>query len=413
MLFFIAAIFFVALVDVTGRGCFAPWTRVLMNDGSQKTLLDVRIGDQVASWDAYSGRPASASVIGVHVFAAGDLHQIQPEATHTFDGKRLLRHAKENLTSLVLTADHPVYSARQNGLVSMSPRSTLESYGIAAEQMFENDVMVDHSGKELRVHISPYQRNFTTVPVVMTLSLDPHHWFYAEGLRVHNKGTGGGGGHGGHRAGPGNAHHRGNYHGHGLHSWTKTHGMAAHRVAALMVIGSRRRHGIWTDSAEDSCRLKAMYRDNTTALADRALSSVSTGEKGETTTAAPHTDASGIKALDHTCTKFIGSYAKCVACNACTDISCTQAISGCDKFIGEIFYECRGGDATEGKKYMNLPLKVWRCLNPIFFAPFAFAASLIICKFAGVQGIGRRDLGRYTPRDLGREQNMDDTDAGE
>eukprot|EP00419_Tripos_fusus_P029583 CAMPEP_0172697714 /NCGR_PEP_ID=MMETSP1074-20121228/28952_1 /TAXON_ID=2916 /ORGANISM="Ceratium fusus, Strain PA161109" /LENGTH=507 /DNA_ID=CAMNT_0013518651 /DNA_START=41 /DNA_END=1561 /DNA_ORIENTATION=+ len=180
-------------------GCFAPWTPILMSDGSQKPIQSVRTMDSVASWDPFSKRFASATVTKVDIFPTGKLLNvtfIPPVHVNSTDvvAQRMLQQLSEaqvgrealvQRVSLIMSEDHPIYSSRVHGMVSMAPNQTSQRYGLAVGQMRHPETLHHHLGHNVDAEVRPWTGE---VPHVMTLQLDKHHWFFAQGVRVHNKG---------------------------------------------------------------------------------------------------------------------------------------------------------------------------------------------------------------------------------
>merc|ERR1719428_1393407 len=99
------------------------------------------------------------------------------------------------------TDDHPYWSHKKNAMVSRNPGSTLSLYGFNASQLDDEEVFENEDGGPLTGRVSFGRRTASIivdgveVPDTMevaTLHLDTHHWFYVHGVRVHNKGGGGG-----------------------------------------------------------------------------------------------------------------------------------------------------------------------------------------------------------------------------
>jgi hypothetical protein len=90
---------------------------------------------------------------------------------------------------LILTADHPVYSARTRGLVSHNPDATSSKYKLNAVERFDEarELLRGARGEIVQAESRPSSEVLSSV---FTLKLDKHHWFYANGVLVHNKGGG-------------------------------------------------------------------------------------------------------------------------------------------------------------------------------------------------------------------------------
>lgn len=328
--------FYVHGVRVHNKGCFAPWVRVLMSDGSQKPISEVIEQDRVVSWDSDREHLSEATVIGVDVFPAGELYEIAYHSPQNASPSAANSGLESHRGSLVLTADHPVYSSRQQGLVSMRPTQTHESYGLAASQMQEHEIVSHYSGSDVEVRVQPWLGE--NASVVMTLRLDSHHWFYAGGVRVHNKGFGGGGHFGGHYGGS-----RG--HPFATKRWTSHTGMPAHTFAALVVLSYRRRYGTWYNDPNDDCRINEIYAAKPMDGPGAVIAADGPKFQPVNATQQLGVHLNGTAALDSLCAKTVSStsggvYASCSACNACQDAACTQSIVGCQQFLSEVYTEC-------------------------------------------------------------------------
>ena len=112
------------------------------------------------------------------------------------------------------TQDHPFWSKTQGAIVSLQPASTTSEYGVEAQLLTEEDGLEAENGEIVHIRSirSGHLAANTSLPTlvamdspsvslphlrggigsdkveVMTLCLDPHHWFYVAGVRVHNKG---------------------------------------------------------------------------------------------------------------------------------------------------------------------------------------------------------------------------------
>eukprot|EP00930_Biecheleria_cincta_P064646 TRINITY_DN5026_c0_g2_i1.p1 TRINITY_DN5026_c0_g2~~TRINITY_DN5026_c0_g2_i1.p1 ORF type:complete len:1095 (-),score=133.32 TRINITY_DN5026_c0_g2_i1:56-2860(-) len=169
---------------VHNKGCFVPSSEVTLADGTRKQIKDVEIGEQVQSWDEVHGRPAISTVKAVPAFerARSELVEISlPNAT------------------ILATEDHPIWSHGRGTLVSSHPDSTHEEYGLNASSMLAHEVL--HGDDHAPLQVLGLQRMTTNLrslragpsqqagmTQVMTLCLHPHHWYFVQGARVHNKG---------------------------------------------------------------------------------------------------------------------------------------------------------------------------------------------------------------------------------
>jgi len=161
--------FFVNGVRVHNKGCFDPDTLVAKPGGSAKRLGDIKIGDKVTSWDSQKETAVGEIVDGVW-WSRGDLYRIP-------FGNR----------SVLATADHPFWSHSKRCLVSLSPNETEAKYGFTGVQGMDRwEELSDEQGAPVPLTGGPTLEK-RQAPVV-TLTVRNNHWFFVNGVRVHNKG---------------------------------------------------------------------------------------------------------------------------------------------------------------------------------------------------------------------------------
>jgi len=176
--------FFAGGVRVHNKGgCFIPTTPVTMGDGSQQPIHAVRRGDTVLSWNEAVGSAEHATVLGITHALSDRLMDI------TLGGGR---------GSITSTLDHPFWSRARKVLVSADPEATRGDYGIDRPVAAINatEVLEDEQGQPVEGRLrygrssflQRYGRRLSFPRKVLTLCLDRHHWFFASGVRVHNKG---------------------------------------------------------------------------------------------------------------------------------------------------------------------------------------------------------------------------------
>ena len=160
-----------------------------MADGSEQPIGAVKVGDEVLTW----GR-RSATVVGIV-----DAQRPAEDLVEAL----LDRSGEAITTSLVSTADHPYWSASQQTLVSRDPAGTMENYRLGAcldggnvSLALPVETLEDSRGAPVPALFRQFQgpntqreaRGATALVPVRTLMLEGAHWFYAAGIRVHNKG---------------------------------------------------------------------------------------------------------------------------------------------------------------------------------------------------------------------------------
>eukprot|EP00971_Amphidinium_carterae_P019968 393459-Amphidinium_carterae.1 len=103
--------FYVQSVRVHNKGCFTGETLVTLADGSRKPLQEVRLGEEVASWNQQLGEIATSVVTArpeFHRDYADMVQLVLPQG------------------ALVTTKDHPLWSQSKQSLVSLDPEATRE-----------------------------------------------------------------------------------------------------------------------------------------------------------------------------------------------------------------------------------------------------------------------------------------------
>lgn len=160
--------------QVKGKGCFEPDTKVLMADGALKEIQLISSGDSVASWDGL--KVVNATVCRAVTFLRKE---------------RIVLHIESSGKQIVSTPDHPYWSQRSQTIVSFDPHQTFVDYDLDALDMLElGEIFEDTQGSGIPVHLHE-RYNKTEATPVMTLQLSETHWFFVEGVRVHNKGSSG------------------------------------------------------------------------------------------------------------------------------------------------------------------------------------------------------------------------------
>jgi hypothetical protein len=204
MLGIVTASFVLLPVTVWAKGggdgdCFAPWTPVLMGDWSWKPIEEIAVGDEVRSWDFERDMPAVATVRGLREGAPRELRElsfnisppasavVEDPALSVLEERRLDPTAAFPYSRLVLTADHPVYSVRTRGIVSHNPSATASRYNLEAVERIDEgrELLRGARGETVQAESRPSAEALSSV---FTLKLDTHHWFFANGVLVHNKG---------------------------------------------------------------------------------------------------------------------------------------------------------------------------------------------------------------------------------
>jgi hypothetical protein len=155
-------------------GCFTPDTKVTMADGSRRMIGGVQIGEWVTSWNEDKQVAVPAKVLNVKRTMRLDLMQVKCG----------------NQPVIISTRDHPYWSVQQNSLISADPATTQVNYGLEAKSFLDNELLQDVDGSAVKCEVVS-RADSAQLREVLTLQLEDHHWFFVEGIRVHNKGGGG------------------------------------------------------------------------------------------------------------------------------------------------------------------------------------------------------------------------------
>ena len=113
--------------------CLAPGTKIVMADGSCKSIEDIELGDQVLSFDI-AGKSIAATV----------------EETANVRHCNLVTYTFDNETTLTATTDHPLQSTR--GWVSYAPEKSANYKGFEnINKICIGDSFVTPDGKTLKL----------------------------------------------------------------------------------------------------------------------------------------------------------------------------------------------------------------------------------------------------------------------
>jgi hypothetical protein len=141
-----------------GGGCFAEETEVLMADGSEKKIADVRVGDVVMSADEVTGEPTLSTV------------------TKTFEHRGA--YATILVNGITVTPDHKF----------MILRDESKSW-LPAGKILVGDSLITQDGTTLVTSVTQNEIQ----EVVYNLTTVPSHTYFAGGVLVHNVKDDGGG----------------------------------------------------------------------------------------------------------------------------------------------------------------------------------------------------------------------------
>eukprot|EP00747_Dinoflagellata_sp_TGD_P129091 gnl/TRDRNA2_/TRDRNA2_174628_c0_seq1.p1 gnl/TRDRNA2_/TRDRNA2_174628_c0~~gnl/TRDRNA2_/TRDRNA2_174628_c0_seq1.p1 ORF type:complete len:555 (+),score=79.92 gnl/TRDRNA2_/TRDRNA2_174628_c0_seq1:215-1666(+) len=221
----------------------------------------------------------------------------------------------------------------------MVPAQTEALYGLSVGQMERREVLHHYLGQHLDAEVRP---SVNSTPTVFTLRLDQHHWFFANGVRVHNKGFGGRGGRTGSVGKTGTGTGKGRPAGYGRNSHTNTrtraHFATTHLFAAyiIMNVGSRRRYGTFKEMPGSKCIMKP---ENETAIVceKTIIAHAIPGTLFDNVTK-PSLNASENSCHGITC---------CYDCISCDSKECISSIKQCDEFLAQSFDNCTAPPARQ------------------------------------------------------------------
>jgi hypothetical protein len=151
--------------------CFVKGTKILMEDGTSKSIEDVKVGDYVKTVKMDSMKIKSNMVLKVDSPIHSDLIKIN----------------FENGIENVNTFDHPYY-VKEKGWCSYTPFLTKERYGLEVRLLESGDECYFYK-KDILVNIkikSIYELN-SKVQTYNLTTIEENHNFFANGFLVHNK----------------------------------------------------------------------------------------------------------------------------------------------------------------------------------------------------------------------------------
>lgn len=159
--------------------CFLPSMRITMADGTMKALGDVRPGELVRSWDMTTNSLAVAPVESVTPSNREERDLI--DVAVTVDGQQRV---------IVATSDHPFWAYQRKEIVAMDPKKSSHDYQLHVTQMRQQEVLQDANGNGVAAQITSHVTKQPTELVrVLDLCLPLLHWFFVEGVLVHNART--------------------------------------------------------------------------------------------------------------------------------------------------------------------------------------------------------------------------------
>ena len=156
--------------NVSFRGCFVAGTLISMADGSSKPIEQVKIGDEVISFNESTKEKEIKKVLSTNSPVHNDI----------------VTYELQNGETLSCTFDHPIYSSNLD-LLSFSPAKTNSTYDIDSVVKEVNAGIkvldIDSNSVEITNISSNEDENVQTY----IFTVEDNHNFYANGILVHNK----------------------------------------------------------------------------------------------------------------------------------------------------------------------------------------------------------------------------------
>lgn len=159
--------------DVSATSCFPAGTKVLMSDGSQKNIEEVKVGNHVISFDLARKKQVVETVLELEA----------PIRDHYYT------LYFENGKTLKLTREHPVYTTE--GWKSLDPLATAREHPLTpliVKKLNLNDFIFSGGGNYVKLVKIIYTPG--TIQTYNLKRITHLHNFYADTILVHNDKTG-------------------------------------------------------------------------------------------------------------------------------------------------------------------------------------------------------------------------------
>ena len=159
-----------------GGDCFVKGTLIQMADGESKNIEEVKIGDDVLSYDTFNGKLEAQKVTGT-------MSQL-----HTGIGDDYTIKIKFGNVENHNTNTHPYY-IKGKGWSSFEPELTYERYGLRVDQIEKGDTAFYFSYDGIsEIEIDNIEVIRDEVVTYNLSEVSKHHNFFANSILVHNKG---------------------------------------------------------------------------------------------------------------------------------------------------------------------------------------------------------------------------------
>lgn len=149
-------------------GCFAPDTKVLMADLTEKEIQYIKLGDMVMSYDEVS-----------QVFMPKRVTKIYPH----YNTPKIVKIIFQDNIAIELTPGHPILS--QFGWRSLDTLNSLFEHGVVAKELQYNDIILGYNNNYSIQSIQEVNigNNYTSY----NLEVEDYHTFITNGIIAHNK----------------------------------------------------------------------------------------------------------------------------------------------------------------------------------------------------------------------------------
>jgi len=155
------------------NGCFVAGTKVTMSDGSQKNIEDIKVGEQVLSYNLNTKQVETSTVEEIE------------SPIHT----KLVSLTFANGQLNTNTLDHP-YFVKGKGWASYDPQATIKKYQLQVAQMNIDDIVLHYNVSTKVVdEIKLVQEKFSAAKqkTYNLRKVSKNHNFFANQILVHNK----------------------------------------------------------------------------------------------------------------------------------------------------------------------------------------------------------------------------------
>ena len=152
-----------------GGGCFISGTQILMGDKSYKNIEDVKLYDEIYTYDINKKLFVKSSVLGLH----------ETSNTETV----IIKNKHKNIHT---TPCHPIYTL-EKGWASVDPSLTKEHHTIDVMQLEINDTLLLANNEKVKVKKLVHKNHKTAIKTYNLLNIYQHNSYFANDILVHNK----------------------------------------------------------------------------------------------------------------------------------------------------------------------------------------------------------------------------------